>query len=412
MSYHDHHFHPLGYVGMVNGLELMDAPDYQGLSERIRSSLDQTEGAVVGQRLNDEGLSEGRLPTRELLDDISSDRPILLYRYCGHIGVANSAALAVAGVDSNTDDPAGGHFDRDLAGTPTGVVRETALSVVSDALTPHVIPQSRDDILGALGELGKVGIGSVTAMVSAGEAMWCGVPDELDTLIGMAADLPVAMGIFVITEDENALREAAEKIRSTEGWLEFSGWKSFADGSLGGHTAAMYEPFSDMADEIGTLRLQPAHALEMARVSLELDGSVAIHAIGDRANDEVLDIFAHLIADGADPDSLRIEHASLMTDSAIERMADLGVTASVQPAFLASEGDWLEKRLGPERMRLAYRFRSMGEAGITMLGGSDCPVEPPDPSIGIEAAVARHGINPDESLTAEQAAALFRRSAG
>jgi predicted amidohydrolase YtcJ len=145
----------------------------------------------------------------------------------------------------------------------------------------------------------------------------------------------------------------------------------------------------------------------MGRTSLDLGGSVAIHAIGDRANDLVLDVHEELIDGGADPGRLRVEHASVLTEATIDRMSRLGVTASIQPAFLASEATWLEKRLGPERMSHAYPFRSLLEAGVPLLGGSDSPVELPDPETGITAAVDRHGINPTESLTRDQAEALF-----
>jgi predicted amidohydrolase YtcJ len=138
-----------------------------------------------------------------------------------------------------------------------------------------------------------------------------------------------------------------------------------------------------------------------------LGGSVAIHAIGDLANDRVLDVFEELIGMGADPGRLRVEHASLLTEAAIERMAKLGVTASVQPAFLASESDWLGKRLGDDRMSRVYPFKSLLEAGVHVIGGSDSPVELPDPAIGIGAAVDRPGFEPAERLTPEQAEELF-----
>ncbi len=145
----------------------------------------------------------------------------------------------------------------------------------------------------------------------------------------------------------------------------------------------------------------------MARASMMLGGSVAIHAIGDRANDSVLEIFEELIEMGADPERLRVEHASLLTDAAIERIARLGVTASVQPAFLSSESDWLARRLGDERMSRVYPFRSLLDAGVTVIGGSDSPVELPDPAIGIAAAIDRPGFNPTERLSPDQAEALF-----
>lgn len=238
--------------------------------------------------------------------------------------------------------------------------------------------------------------------------MWCGVRDELETLIRLAPSLPIDIETLVIAETGAELQMAADRINRADGRLRFHGWKEFSDGSLGGHTAAMYEPYADRSDTRGTDRLDPAHAIEMAETSLGLDGAVAIHAIGDRANDSVLDVFAQLLSNGADPGRLRVEHASILTDATIERMGRMGVTASVQPAFLASEETWLEKRLGPERMGSAYSFRSLLEAGVPLLGGSDSPVELPDPEVGIHAAVDRHGINPDQALSREQARALFR----
>lgn len=407
--YHDHHFHPFGYASLVNGLELMDAADLTEVTRRVGARTNEVDGPIIGQRLNDEGVRELRLPTASEIDDVVSDRPVLLYRYCGHIAVANSAALALAGIDSDTPDPKGGSFDRDPRGRPNGIMRETAISSVSRALAPLVPAPSDHSVLDALAGLVELGIGSVTGIVSSDEPVWCGVADELDTLVRLAPDLPIDIDVLVIAKTPPGLAEAKDRIEHAEGRIRFHGWKDFSDGSLGGHTAAMYEPFDDRPDTRGTDRLDRDRALEMGKTSLELGGTVALHAIGDRANDGVLDVFDSLIDDGADPASLRVEHASVLRRTSIRRMASLGVTASIQPAFLASEADWLEKRLGAGRMHRAYPFRSLHEAGIRLLGGSDSPVELPDPTVGITAAIDRHGINPDESLTPGQAQALFAR---
>jgi predicted amidohydrolase YtcJ len=252
-----------------------------------------------------------------------------------------------------------------------------------------------------------MGLASVTGIVSAGESIWCGIPDEVETLCRLASDLPIDIEVLVITNDRARLAEAKRQIDAAEGRIRFHGWKDFVDGSLGGHTAAMYEPYADRPDTRGTIRFHPERARAMAKTSLDLGGVAAIHAIGDRANDLVLDVFEDLIYDGADPRRLRVEHASILTDATVARMAALGVVASVQPAFLASEEDWLVKRLGPERMTRAYPFRSLAEAGVPLLGGSDSPVELPHPDVGIKAAVERHGINPDEALTRQQAEQMF-----
>lgn len=410
--YHDHHFHPFGYASLVNGLELMYAASLDEVMSRVSERGEHVEGPIIGQRLNDETLREARLPTAVDIDDVISDRPVLLYRYCGHIAVANSKAMQIAGLSADTPDPDGGGFDRDPSGKPNGILRETAVGVVSHALAPDIEAPTDTEIITALSRLPKMGIGSVTGIVSMGEPVWCGVSNEVETLVRLAPDLPIDIDVLVIAAHPTDLAEAKDLIDRAEGRIRFHGWKEFADGSLGGHTAAMYAPFADRPDTMGTDRLDFAQAVEMGQAALDLDGVVAIHAIGDRANDTVLDVYDQLLRQGADPSRLRVEHASILTNPTIDRMADMGITASVQPAFLASEETWLEKRLGPERMSRAYPFRSLLDAGVPLLGGSDSPVELPDPETGINAAVVRHGINTDQALTRDQAEALFNPPSG
>jgi predicted amidohydrolase YtcJ len=405
--YHDHHFHPFGYASLVRGLELMSAGDLSEVLARVQNHARQVEGPIIGQRLNDETVTELRLPTATDIDDVVADRPVLLYRYCGHIAVANSAALALAGIDAGTADPHRGAFDRDSSGQPNGILRETAVGVVSRALAPQVPAPSDSEIIDALAGLTEMGIGSVTGIISTGEPVWCGIGNEVETLARLAPNLPIDIDVLVIAETAADLTKAKKRIDRAEGRIRFLGWKDFSDGSLGGHTAAMYEPFSDRADTRGIDRLDRRRAAEIGQTSLDLGGVVAIHAIGDRANDAVLDVFDDLIRDGADPTRLRVEHASILTRPAIDRMASLGITASIQPAFLVSEETWLVKRLGDDRMSRAYPFRSLAEAGVTLVGGSDSPVELPDPATGIAAAVDRHGINTSEALSREAAEALF-----
>ena len=407
MTYHDHHLHPFGYAALVNGLELRNAPDLASMLQLVADHGERVEGPIIGQRLNDEGVAERRLPTASDIDEVVSDRPVLLYRYCGHIAVANSAALRLAGVDLETPDPDGGMFDRDSEGRPNGILRETAVTPVSRALEAFTPPPTDGEIISALAGLRRMGIGSITGMISVSGGVWCAVEDEVETLIRIAPDLPIDIDVLLIADTPADLVGAKERIDRADGAIRFAGYKDFIDGSLGGHTAAMYEPFADRTDTRGTERYDHVHMVEMARTSLALGGAVAIHAIGDRANDLVLDVHEDLIVDGADPARLRVEHVSVITDQTIARMADLGVTASIQPAFLASEAPWLEKRLGADRMDRAYPFKSLLQAGVPLLGGSDSPVELPDPETGITAAVDRHGINPDQALTRDQAEALF-----
>lgn len=405
----DAHLHPVGLTALLHRPSLKKAADF----DEIAAILTATERslpqgvALTALRLDDESLAEGHLPDRHFLDRISATRPILVIRYCGHVAVANTAALALCGVDRDTPDPPGGTIDRDTAGEPTGVLRETAIEPVSEVLRPSSPPVSAEHLIATAHGLASVGLTGVGAMVAAEGGQWGGGGSELDVVVAAAPRLPITFGVMVIADGPAELESAAARLGAAGGKVRFSGVKLFSDGSLGGHTAAMHEGFSDAPAERGTDRLVPGAYLEMARAALRLGGRVAIHAIGDRANGSVLDLMETLIGEGADPTRLRIEHASVLTTADIARFGRLGVTASVQPAFLASETTWLEKRVGPERLRRTYPFRSLLAAGTPLAGGSDCPVEPPHPLWGMAASRDRCGLVPEEGLSAPEALALF-----
>lgn len=373
---HDHHFHPIGYAAAVTRLSIKDAVDLPDLGQRLREAAAHLAPGVtlVGNRLDDESLAERRLPTRHDLDLMVADRPVLLYRYCGHIAVANSAALALAGVDSES-----------------GILRETGVQPVANAVAAQQPPLDPDAVRRALTGLASVGLGKLTAIVSAGEPIWCEVPDEIGTLLAVATTVPLDFEVLVIAAHPAELIDAAARLQRAGPNVSFLGWKEFSDGSLGGHTAALYDPYADDPSTTGTLRLDPGRAGLMGRTCLELGGTVAIHAIGDLANDRVLDVFEELIETGGDPELMRIEHASVLRPATISRMARLGVTASVQPAFITSEVDWLHKRLG-DRAESTYSLAALADAGVPMLGGSDCPVESPNPWWGIAAAAGPGGL--------------------
>lgn len=373
---HDHHFHPIGYAAAVTRLSVKEARDFADLEKRIRdAAVGLGAGqALVGNRLDDESLAERRLPTRLDLDRFLEDRPVLLYRYCGHVAVANSAALALAGVESQS-----------------GILRETDVQPVANAVGSSQPPLEPTTVRRALAGLASLGLGKITAIVSAGDPIWCEVPNEVETLLAVAAEVPLDFEVLVIASNPTELTAAAEKLNQGPSNVSFFGWKDFADGSLGGHTAALYEPYSDNPDTTGTLRLDHQNAVMMGRTCLDLGGIVAIHAIGDLANDRVLDVLEELIKGGGDHTRMRIEHASVLRPDTIARMAHLGVTASVQPAFITSEVDWLAKRVG-DRSESTYDLARLAQAGVPMVGGSDCPVESPNPWWGMAAAAGPGGL--------------------
>jgi predicted amidohydrolase YtcJ len=405
----DAHFHPIGHALAAAGLSLLGTADLEQLAASLAAAAAELGPgeALVGQHLQEEAMTERRLPTRHDLDRMVKDRPVLLHRVCGHIAVANTAALVVAGVEPGAPDPVGGSFDRGPDGVPTGVLRETAVRVVTDAVGPLTPPLPMERVLLTLRELASLGLTGMGAIVAPGRGLWCGAGDELATLLEIAPDVPLRLAVLVAADSSSELEEAAERVRKAGPNTSFLGVKDFADGSMGGHTAALRQPFADRPGERGTLRLDPERTGGLARRALDLGGRVAIHAIGDLAVERTLDLFDRLLTEGADPAALRMEHASLTLKEDISRMAALGVTASVQPAFLLSETGWLERRLGPDRLRHTYAFASLAGAGVPLAGGSDCPVEPPHPLRGIAAARHRAGMVPEEALGGDAALALF-----
>lgn len=401
----DAHFHPVAYAAAISGMSVRDVTSIAELASRLRARASGSSGPLVAMRLDDEALAEKRLPTRDELDAAVADRPVAVHRYCGHIAVANSAALAAAHIDATTPNPEGGVIDRDGSGRPTGVLRETAVDLVSTRLS-GTQPISPEQLVAALTGLAGLGLSSLGAMLRLGDGPWASLGNEVELLAAAGRRLPIKIHAFVIADDPEALAESKAMLDGAGARIRWAGVKRFSDGSLGGHTAAMFQPYADRADATGTDRLGPDDR-RLAQSAVELGGSAAIHAIGDRACSNVLDMFEAMIADGVDPSRLRLEHASVLTDEDIARIARLGVIASVQPAFLASEVDWLEKRLGAARLPRTYPFASLERAGTRLAGGSDCPVEPPHPLRGMAAARDRAGIVPEEGLSATSALRLF-----
>jgi predicted amidohydrolase YtcJ len=402
----DAHIHAVPYSALLRGCSLKSAMTIEDVQNRIVAYARTLRPGepVVATRFDDESLRERRLPTRDDLDAAISDRPVVIYRYCGHVAVANSRALAESNISNTTLDPDGGVIDRDTHGRPTGVLRETSVGLIAGALARGG-RLSPDDLLDGLRRLAGLGLTSIGAMIGYGESPSEKLAAEAELWREVARDLPIKVHGFAIADTPDQLDNAARTISGVGERLGWLGVKRFSDGSLGGHTAAMCSPFSDI-NTTGTYRLTPADAI-VARHSLARGGMVAVHAIGDRAVSGVLDFFEELIADGANPADLRMEHVSVIDPEQIVRFARLGVTASVQPAFLASEAEWIGRRVGTGRLGWVYPFRSLLQAGIPMAGSSDSPVEPPHPLWGIAAAMDRYGVATDERLSGSEALNLF-----
>ena len=408
-GFRDAHLHPVGLAATRTGLDLSGVTDFGDLTRRVRrwAARLPPHAAVVGTGLDDERMSERRMPNRHDLDGMVSDRPIIVYRRCSHIASVNTAALELAGLDHSTPDPPGGSLDRATGGIPTGILMETAIELVTGPLAPDAPAPDPGRLAASINALTGVGITSVDAIVSTGSPMWCGSGDELELLLEAGSRLIPDVAVYVIADTPIELREAAAAIAGAG--LEFGGWKGFADGSLGGHTALLRQPYSDRPGTRGLDRWAPSTMRTMAATALELGGNVAIHAIGDAAVERAVGLAGDLEAEDG---RFRIEHASVVDRPLIERMAGYGIVASVQPSFIPSDAPFLHRRLGPERTPHAYPLRSMIEAGVTVIAGSDAPIETPDPLAGMAAAMHRPGLGDGEALDREAALAIHSAHSG
>ncbi len=404
----DSHIHPVAYTALLTGAPLNRVRSIAEMQDALRAVAISRTGLINGTNLNEATLSEKRLPVASDLDPVATDRPVMVHRYDGHMAIVNSRALQLAGIDATTPDPDGGVIDRDSVGRPTGVLRETAIDLV--ATTPGIqSPVEPAEVAHRMRALAGLGITSIGAMVRSGEGPWAHLGDEAEILATASPEIPIRVHAFITADTVETLHQAASLVDGVTDRIDWAGVKRFGDGSFGSHTAAMFEPFCDHHGT-GTMRLNDAD-VNMAHVSVEAGRAVAIHAIGDAAGSRVLDVFEHLVKEGVEGHRLRVEHASVLTAADIERMGKLGVVASVQPAFLGSETDWIEARVGSDRLRRTYAFRSLLEAGALVVGGSDSPVESPDPWEAMALCRDRAGLVLEEALTAEEALAAYTTAA-
>jgi predicted amidohydrolase YtcJ len=344
-------------------------------------------------------------PTRHELDGAAPEHPVALTHTSGHCIWVNSAALYATGVTSATEAPAGGAIDREADGAPSGILRDAASRLVYDAMPPVSRDERTDALRDAIAHAHRLGITGVHAMdAGRGELAALRSLREQDAL-----DLRVRVFLSAARLDD---WEGSVRSGDGDDMLRIGGVKFFADGALGSMTAWLLAPY-DGSDDTG-LAIQPAEELErQVRRCLEHGLAPAIHAIGDRANREVLDILER--TRGSAPElPRRIEHAQLLTGYDIARFAALDVVASMQPVHATQDMEKVDRVWG-ERGRYAYAFASLLRSGATLAFGSDSPVETMDPIAGLHAAVTRRnargeppdGWYPDERIALEDAVAAY-----
>jgi predicted amidohydrolase YtcJ len=347
----------------------------------------------------------GELPTKAWIDAVTPNHPVWINRLDGHMRLANSRALAAAGITKATNDVPGGTIVRDAAGEPTGIFKDNAMELV-DKAEPPPSPAMEDRALdAAMKYVAERGVTSVDHMGTwADLAVFERANNTGRLKTRIYASVPLASW-------QRLARMIQEHGRGND-YLRIGGLKGFVDGSLGSHTAAFLEPFTDAPNDRGLFVNTPEDLYQWTAGATRAGLQVIVHAIGDRAIRTQLDIIDRVEREQHPSDPrFRIEHAQHIAPADIPRFAALGVIASMQPYHAIDDGRWAEKVIGPERIKTTYAFRSLLDAHARLAFGSDWFVAPPTPIEGIYAAVTRRtldGKNPEgwvpaQKITVEEA---------
>ena len=389
----DSHVHFLDGGFRLASVQLRDASTRNEFVARIKAfAATAPPGAWITGGDWDHTLWGGELPRRDWIDAVTANNPVWISRLDGHMALANSAAMKAAGIPDDAQDVSGGEIVRDAQGHLTGVLKDNAMSLV-ESKVPSPSKEMEDRALdAAMRYVAAQGVTSVDNM---------GTWEELEVFARAAAQGKLRTRIYaaVPLRTWTRLRDAVAARRlggdgHGDEWLRVGALKGFMDGSLGSHTAAFVQPFTDAPTERGLFVNTPEDMYSWISGADRAGLHVMIHAIGDRANATVLDIFERVEHEnGARDRRFRIEHAQHLASADIPRFRALGVIASMQPYHAIDDGRWAEKAIGPERSRTTYAFRSLLDAGARLAFGSDWYVAPPTPLEGIYAAVTRRTLD-------------------
>lgn len=404
----DAHVHfTAGGAGLAS-VQLRDAATREEFVQRM---ADYTAGLEPGEWIV-EGTWDhqnwgGELPTREWIDAVTPNNPVWISRLDGHMGLANTLALQLAAVDSSVVDIEGGTVVRDANGELTGVFKDNAMELIAKAI-PAPSPAQLDRIVEAASAfVASKGVTSVHDM------SYVGLP-EIEAYRRARDNGRLKTRIYAVIPlvSWRVLQEELARNGAGDEWVRIGGLKGFMDGSLGSHTAAMLEPFSDTPGDQGFMLQDPA-VMEALVSDADAAGlHLIVHAIGDSAIRNLLDIYQRVASEHGPRDRrFRIEHAQHIHPDDVGRFASQNVIASMQPYHAIDDGRWAEKVIGPERSKTTYAFASLIHSGARVVFGSDWSVAPPTPLEGIYAALTRRtldGANPDgwvpeQKITLEEA---------
>ncbi len=396
-AFNDNHTHPIPFGASLSQVDAspraVSRLDEILAAFRSRHVEDQSDSWLAGRGYDDTRLDIQRHPTRDELDSVSADRPMLLVRTCGHLGVANTAALRLAGITDTTPDPQGGQIDRDTHGRATGLLRETALKLVQRVIPAPTAAEMRQHIQAA----GDVFLSQ--GITSAADASITR-SDQLAAYQSLAhtGDLPFRVyTMHLIDEQLDTLRSLGIQTGFGDEWLRIGPAKLFQDGSGGGRTAGMFDHYVDQPDNYGITYYEQAELNERFAAAHAAGFQLAAHAIGDRAITMILDAYEHALgADSPTDHRARIEHCGMCTPDILNRLRDLGVFAAPQPTFVHYLGDSYLRNFTERQLTLAYPLNAFQQDGIPFSLSSDVPVTPCDSMVNLYAATTRKTLDSDD----------------
>src|SRR6266542_4235668 len=414
-GFNDAHVHFMSGGFQLSSVDLRDANTPQEVAERIRDFAAKIPAGrwITGGDWDHERWPDAKLPTRKLVDRYTPNTPIFVNRLDGHMSLANSLALKLAGVTRETKDPDGGVIVRDpKTGEPTGILKDAAQSFIWKVIPAASFEEKLAAARAATNHAASLGVTSVQDMsagVDVGVYQTLLDRGELKTRIYAVWPLP----------SWDRLARTGVRAHFGSAMLRTGGLKGFADGSLGSTTALFFEPYLDAPNTSGipSGEMFPEGAmLERVRGADRAGLQVMIHAIGDKANDNILSIYERVEKEDGDCDRrFRIEHAQHLRRQDIPRFARDKVIASMQPYHAIDDGRWAEKRIGHERAKTTYAFRSLLDSGAVLAFGTDWTVAPLDPVLTIYAAVTRRTLDgknsngwvPEQKITVEEAVRAY-----
>jgi predicted amidohydrolase YtcJ len=407
----DSHVHFSSGGGEISGVQLRDASMPKEFARRIGEHAKKLPKGewMLGGTWDHELWGGAPLPSHDWIDSVTPDTPVFVSRYDGHMALANGLALRLAGVTRETKDPPGGTVVRDKDGNPTGLLKDAAMDLVYRVIPAPSEEQLLRMIHAAMDDARRFGVTSIHD-ISATE--------DVRAYQILASRGELTLRIYCITPLPQWEAPATTGIRAAFGndWIHLGALKGFADGSLGSTTALFEQPYNDAPDTSGLpneMMLPEGNMLKMALGADKADLQLAVHAIGDKANRIMLDVFTEVAKQNGPRAARRwrIEHAQHLRPEDFARYAQLGVIASVQPYHAIDDGRWAEKRIGHERAKTTYAFRTFLDHGVRLAFGSDWTVAPLNPMQGLYAAVTRatldgknpNGWFPEQKLTLKEA---------